>query len=182
MKLLITSLITGFGLLVITGCKKSPIQQPPLQTNNIHVDAGNDVVLMLPVNAAYLAGIYTSTSGKNIKTVDWVKISGPSSYILENKNALHTRLRDLVEGSYQFELTVIDEANFVDRDTIVVTVNKPSNLSINGNEIIYHNMQWDAPWNYVIEIKDFNLFQQILPPNSTFKILFKDIMVHYGRK
>ena len=132
------------------------------------VNAGNDQTLMLPVNEAYLAGSYTYTGNSSTK-INWDKLSGPASLAIENKNALLTKLSNLEEGVYQFELTVTDAGGIYDKDTVAIKVMKPAvpTVTIDSGQITYTDLQWIFPWYNSIEIKNFN---SLLPPGRPFKI------------
>ena len=171
-------LLIGAIIFANTGCTKvvdtpgntriTP-PPPPLQSITIQVDAGRDIILVLPVNETFLTGSYTYT-GSSISSISWTQVSGPASFVIENRNALQTKLSNLEEGVYQFELTVTDAAGTSGKDTVVITVKQAPSVTISGNIIIYHDLQWTFPWYNAVEIEGFNM---LLPPGSSFKIFIQ---------
>lgn len=84
-------------------------------------NAGADQTVTLPATPT-LSGNGTDTDG-TIASYSWTKISGPSSGALSALNLASTTLINLVQGIYQFELTVTDNSGAVGKDTLQVTVN-----------------------------------------------------------
>src|SRR5690606_19065351 len=70
-------------------------------------NAGTDKSITLPTNNVTLSGIGTDEDG-TITSYKWTKISGPASYNIVNSNAAETEIKNLVQGVYEFELTVTD--------------------------------------------------------------------------
>ena len=91
--------------------------QPP------SANAGADITIILPTNSATLTGSATDPDG-SITAYRWVKIAGPSAGILTSTNSGTTSTKFLVEGVYEFELTVSDNAGATAKDTIAVAVIK----------------------------------------------------------
>ena len=85
-------------------------------------NAGLDQVITLPANTVTLNGSGTDADGIII-FYQWSKISGPSTYTISSPNSAQTTLRNLVQGSYQFVLSVTDDQGAVNRDTVNVIVN-----------------------------------------------------------
>ena len=164
------------GTIIFANTDCTKVVDPPANTRitppalpqpiTIHVDAGRDIILVLPVNETYLNGSY-SYAGTSISSISWTQVSGPAAFVIENRNALQTKLSNLEEGVYQFELTVTDAAGVSDKDTVTITVKQSPSVTVNGNVIIYNNMEWIFPWYSAIEIEAFN---SLIPPGSSFKI------------
>src|SRR5674476_646495 len=91
-------------------------------------NASTDKVITLPTNTTTLTGIGTDADG-TISSYAWVKISGPSSGTITTANAATTILNNLVQGVYQYELTVTDNNGAIGKDTVQVTVNAAANQS-----------------------------------------------------
>ena len=145
------------------------ITPSPPQPIPIHVDAGRDIILVLPRNETNLNGSHSYTTN-TIGSINWTKVSGPAAFVIENRNALRTRVGDLEEGVYQFELTVTEATGSYDKDTVAITVKQSPSVTVNGNVIIYNNIEWIFPWYNAIEIEGFNM---LLPPGSSFKIFIQ---------
>ncbi len=91
-------------------------------------NAGNDIVITLPVNTTTLIGNGTDTDG-TISSYQWIKIAGPSTGSLINATSSTTTAGSLSEGIYQYELTVTDDDGAIGKDTIQVTVNPEPNIA-----------------------------------------------------
>ncbi|CAN5430989.1 hypothetical protein BH11BAC3_BH11BAC3_06110 [soil metagenome] len=104
--------------------------QPP------SADAGNDQAITLPANSTTLSGIGTDADG-TISNIQWVKISGPAAGTIALPNAAITNINSLVQGVYNFELTVTDDNGALAKDTVQVTVNPAPNqapVAFAGND------------------------------------------------
>ncbi|WP_315820612.1 PKD domain-containing protein [Paraflavitalea speifideaquila] len=95
------------------------------------VNAGPDVTITLPTNSVSLDGSASSDPyGGNINAWKWAKISGPSQFTITNSAVGITTATNLVEGTYEFQLTTWNSAWVPKSDTKVVTVkagNTPRN-------------------------------------------------------
>lgn len=102
-------------------------------------NAGPDVTLTLPNNSTILNGAASADpDGNNTITYAWSKIGGPGQFTIANANAASTDLTNLAEGVYTFVLTVTDNYNVSDKDTVQVTVVMPPNtapVANAGNDI-----------------------------------------------
>jgi hypothetical protein len=95
--------------------------QPPV------ANAGNNIVLTLPVNSTTLNGGSSTDADGTIASYAWTRVSGPASFTLANASASATGLSNLVQGSYTFRLTVTDNDGATATDEIIVTVNPAAN-------------------------------------------------------
>ena len=99
-------------------------------------NAGNDQDIFFPIDFCNLNGVAHDREN-NIQTIFWSKISGPSSFVIENPGSLSTKVSNLQIGVYQFELTVIDDKGLYGKDIIQVTVSQMPNtapISQAGND------------------------------------------------
>lgn len=95
--------------------------QPP--TSN----AGADQTKTLPINTATLAGSGTDVDG-TIFAYHWIKLaSSPSGGTISNANIANPNISGLVQGVYEYELTVTDNGGLIDKDTMKITVNPVPN-------------------------------------------------------
>ena len=85
-------------------------------------NAGTDKLITLPTNTTTLTGSGTDADG-TISSYAWAKISGPSSGTIATPNAATTAVNSLVQGVYQYQLTVTDNNGATGKDTVQVTVN-----------------------------------------------------------
>ncbi|MDP4283530.1 MAG: right-handed parallel beta-helix repeat-containing protein [Bacteroidota bacterium] len=102
-------------------------------TNQLPVaNAGPDQTVLLPISVDTLKGSGTDSDG-NISSYNWNKISGPSVGSITTATSAATTVTGLVQGIYQFELTVTDNAGATGRDTMQLTVNATLNQSPTAN-------------------------------------------------
>lgn len=85
-------------------------------------DAGADISLSLPTSLTTLDGTASSDPDGSIATSTWVQVSGPSAATIARPASLATEVSDLVEGTYQFRLTVTDNAGASSSSLVTVTV------------------------------------------------------------
>jgi hypothetical protein len=85
-------------------------------------NAGNNIVIILPVNATTLTGSGSDLDG-TIASYAWSRVSGPTTFTFANASAATTALNNLVQGTYIFRLTVTDNNGSAATDDITVTVN-----------------------------------------------------------
>ena len=96
---------------------------------NPTANAGTDITLTLPTNSTSLPGTGSDPDG-SITTYLWEQISGPSTITITNANNAEATVTALVEGTYQFQLTVTDDDGAQDADIMNVTVQPaPVNVS-----------------------------------------------------
>ena len=82
--------------------------------------AGPDQNVLLPSNHTILDGSASSDPDNNIVSYRWVKVAGPSSFTIVSANSMVTEIKDLVQGTYSFELFVTDAGGSFSRDTVQV--------------------------------------------------------------
>jgi len=170
-------------LFVLANCKKETpatgsgsvlINPPPPPTNTPpKAHSGSDQLVFLPANSCLLLGS-ASDNENNIKTILWEKISGPNSFLFEYNSLLPVQIKNLVQGVYQFKLTVTDLYGLNDQDTTMVIVSQISNPP---TEIIINNLTWGSEgfngpllWGSTIMIP--NIYQY-LPAGRIFRIFFR---------
>lgn len=84
-------------------------------------DAGEDTMLVLPVDTMTLKGTGNDVDGKLVAYL-WTKIAGPSSVMISAPNLPKTQVRLGGQGAYSFEFQVTDNDGAVGKDTMTVTV------------------------------------------------------------
>lgn len=84
-------------------------------------DAGPDKELTLPVDRTTLDGS-KSTDDQKIATYHWTKTKGPEGVKIENADTAVATVTGLQEGEYIFMLTVTDERDLENSDTVSVIV------------------------------------------------------------
>jgi hypothetical protein len=97
------------------------VNQPPV------ADAGAEQTVTLPADSATLDGSKSIDPDNNITAYSWTKIAGPQPGTIANANVAQTRIKGLVQGVYELELTVTDAGGLFAKDTVKVTVAASSN-------------------------------------------------------
>jgi hypothetical protein len=168
--------------MIITSCRKdtnnnnnSLPEEPTIPNNTAPVaNAGKkEITYFIYKDTSYNIQLKGSATDKenNIQNYHWKKISGPSSYIIENKDSLQTNIHQLTIGAYEFELTVTDTKGLSGKDITKVIIKKKTDIQyINENEIIINNLEWVFPWYAGVEIPNF---MYSFPPDSDFKIFIQ---------
>ena len=85
--------------------------------------SGPDQVVKLPLDSVLLDGSASSDPDGSIVNCGWRKIDGPAAFNIISPTDSITRIRSLIPGIYQFELTVTDNGGLSSMDTVQVTVN-----------------------------------------------------------
>ena len=111
----------------ITVIVSSVANQPPA------ANAGNNIVLTLPLNSTNLNGGSSTDADGIIVSYAWTRVSGPTTFTLANANAAATGLNNLVQGTYVFRLTVTDNDGATSTDDVTVTVNAAPNQAPTAN-------------------------------------------------
>ncbi|HEU4471297.1 MAG TPA: T9SS type A sorting domain-containing protein [Flavisolibacter sp.] len=98
--------------------------QPPVNTPPT-ADAGSDINVVLPVSSIILSGNGADIDG-SITAYLWEQVSGPAASTLVSPGVQQTFANGLVQGVYQFKLTVTDNQGATGTDFITVTVSAPA--------------------------------------------------------
>ena len=89
--------------------------------NSAAANAGSNKAVSLPTSTTTLTGTVTDSTGPVI-SYKWVKISGPSTGTIVTNNSIKTVVKDLVEGTYNFEFSIMDKGGLTAKDTVQVAV------------------------------------------------------------
>ena len=98
-------------------------------------NAGTNKLITLPTNTTTLTGSGTDADG-TISSYAWAKISGPSSGTIATPNAATTTVNSLVQGIYQYQLTVTDNNGATGKATVQVTVNVAPTANAGVDQLI----------------------------------------------
>src|SRR5690606_16258462 len=99
-------------------------------------NAGNDVLMHLPISSGTLSGTGSTDNDGNIVSYVWSKVSGPTSFTIVSPNASTTSITNLVMGVYVFRLTVTDDDGATAIDQVTVTVNAPPVANAGTNTVL----------------------------------------------
>ncbi len=122
----------------LTGTDDITVTVNPAANQAPTANAGNNIVITLPVNSTTLNGSGADADG-TIASYAWSRVSGPTTFTLGTAAAATTTLTGLVQGTYVFRLTVTDNNGATATDDVTVTVNAAANQlpSANaGNNIV----------------------------------------------
>jgi hypothetical protein len=121
------------GISVFVSCKKEYLcencgNNPPVGVQNKPpiAKAGADQTITLPIDSVLLDGSASTDPDGSIKSFNWEKISGPASFKILNADSVKTKVSQLVQGVYQFELNVTDNKGTNEKDTVQIIVNDPA--------------------------------------------------------
>ncbi len=109
--------------------------------------AGKDTTVILPLDSIKLDGSASSDIDGVIQEWLWTKIAGPVSFEITHSKSAITSIKNIIAGSYQFELRVIDNDGLSAKDTISVTVNAAKNPPV-ANAGTDHNIT--LPLNNIV--------------------------------
>jgi PKD repeat protein len=98
------------------------VDTPPANQGPI-ANAGPDQSIVLPVSSATLNGSASTDPDGTIAKFEWIRLSGPGAANIVTPNSSQTSVGNLVEGVYEFELTVTDDKGAIARDTMILVVN-----------------------------------------------------------
>lgn len=84
--------------------------------------AGPDITIDLPASSVFLDGSKSASAGSSIIKANWSYVSGPSAYNIVTPIAITTTINALVQGVYQFRLTVTNNYGISSSDDVMVTV------------------------------------------------------------
>ncbi len=114
--------------------------QPEPPNNPPSANAGNNLTVTLPDNSISIIGSGTDSDG-TITSFIWVQSSGPNTAATTNLNEAEITISDLIQGSYVFTLTVIDDEGDSDSDQVTINVlppppNDPPTANAGANQTI----------------------------------------------
>lgn len=130
-----TTSVTGLSLIGIYkyelrvtdnsgGTGKDTVQITVVAAANVPptANAGTDQTITLPLNIASLTGSGTDTDG-SIVSYGWAILSSPGSGSITSANTANSSIINLVQGTYQVQLTVTDNSGAQGTDIMQITVN-----------------------------------------------------------
>ncbi len=162
-------LVAITGSIIFLSCKKSQLSQSSPATNKFPTArAGSDITVVLPANTVLLDGSSSSDTDGNIREYYWSNISGPTSANISSPTNQSTEIGFLVEGVYEFKLTIVDNKGYAGSDVVKVFVVYPEF----ENEVIFENLTWVAYRD--TNFMDDDLFIESPPiPLSNLSSLFR---------
>lgn len=95
-------------------------------TQVVASNAGPDQSITLPTSSITFAGSGSPSSGHTVTSNTWSQISGPNTATITTPSSYTSTVTGLIQGSYVFRLTVVDNAPTTATDDITVVVNAGS--------------------------------------------------------
>lgn len=110
---------------VFLSCRKDAPYDDPIAVNKPPIaHAGNDTIIVLPLDSVALNGSTSYDPDGDIRDFLWSKIAGPSSFAIVNPKSASTYLKHLTAGVYEFELKVSDNEGSIVTDTVSITADE----------------------------------------------------------
>ena len=87
--------------------------------------AGRDTTILLPQSSITLNGSSSSAPNGAIETYAWIQSSGPTQAVIANPAAAITTASNLRTGTYQFQLTIVDNLDSTAKAAVNIHVINP---------------------------------------------------------
>lgn len=130
--------------------------------------AGADTMVHFPSDSILLDGRASFDPDGNISRWIWRKIEGPTEFNIADTSSDFTMVYNLMDGNYQFELSVVDNAGAISKDTIKITV------GYTGLMVTYNDVHWDWDNQSGCKMIIKNLYPNI-PAGSKIEVYFNTI-------
>jgi hypothetical protein len=109
----------------VPSCKKETSCEACRENNKPPIAiAGPDQVITLPTDSISLDGSASNDADGTISEWLWTKISGPAPVTIIDATSQKTSVKNLVAGTYRFELKVMDDKGLSSLDTMQVLVDE----------------------------------------------------------
>jgi gliding motility-associated-like protein len=108
-------------------CEGNPINYDVRINNPPICNAGGNLLITLPANSAILNGSGIDSDG-SIASYAWSRISGPASFTIADDATANATVSNLIEGTYQFRLLVVDNDGAIGLNTMTLVVKPKTNL------------------------------------------------------
>lgn len=95
--------------------------------------AGNNQTITLPTSSVTVsASGSTAGTGHTISSYSWSKMSGPTSFAITSPSSQSTTITGLVQGTYDFKVTVTNDASVQASADVIITVNPATAIVANA--------------------------------------------------
>jgi hypothetical protein len=138
---------SAFGYISLMDIKK--VVNPTTPNLNPIAFAGTDIRLILPGNSLTLDGSASNDPDGTIVSYTWRKLAGPQLLNIASPNSATTLISNLFEGTYQFELKVVDNDGAEDLDTVKVQVGSRVLIDFGQNATSSPDPTFGNYWNVV---------------------------------
>jgi hypothetical protein len=125
------SIFAPLGILLLTVIFINSCTEKELQSKVPVVDAGEAVTIKVSADSVQLTATITEENG-TITEYLWRKLSGIGSPEIVTPNSPSTWVKNLVEGSYVFQIMVKNEKGDIGTDTVSVEVLEADTLSFSA--------------------------------------------------
>ncbi|MEO7561438.1 MAG: PKD domain-containing protein [Ferruginibacter sp.] len=108
---------------VFASCKKEVVAVTDQSNNNLpFANAGADQTITLP-DIVTIDGRGSKDPDGTIISYSWSQVTGPNQSVLPNSSQVSSKVNNLIQGIYQFELKVTDNGGLSAKDTMQIIVN-----------------------------------------------------------
>lgn len=160
-----------------SSCQKELSCENCIAINKLPVaKAGANQTIQLPKDSTLLDGTNSNDPDGTIRNYLWKKISGPSSFLINDANAGATIFKNLVVGVYLLELKVTDNSGGSALDTVEIEVingptgNRPpvavagpdQTINLPNNTVILDGLNSTDPDNNIVSYE----WTRILGPGT----------------
>ncbi len=116
------------------------------------VDAGDDQQLLLPNTSTTITGVAYDPDGGIVQYL-WEQLAGPEQATLLNIDEAQLSVNDLIDGTYNFRLTVTDDEGQTNSDEVLVEVIEPVsdvvNINAGGSSFVFRDKEWSADQYFI---------------------------------
>lgn len=113
-----TALVTTTNVTIIVNATVSPT-----------VSAGSNQTVVLPTSITTLTGTAIGNNSATITSTTWTFLGGPNTPVISSPSSLNTGITGLIQGTYTFKLTAIDNNGNSNSSTVTIFVT-PQNVSL----------------------------------------------------
>lgn len=105
-------------------------------------NAGASKTITLPLDSVTLTGSGADVDG-SVTSYQWKQLSGPAGACIRSATKAKTKVVQLTEGIYKFELTVTDNGKKTDKDTVTITVVAAKPPAVNSAPEVFAGTNMD---------------------------------------
>ena len=95
------------------------------------VNAGNNISLTYPLNSVKVQASVIQGSSP-VSSILWTEISGPGQALINTPDSSGSVINNLVQGSYIFQIAIIDSLGFTEMSTLEVDILPATGPSVNA--------------------------------------------------
>lgn len=127
------------------------------------VNAGKDVVINLPDNSISLTASTKTYNGTTISSYTWRQVDFNNAAVIDNRNLSTINISELQQGTYIFEVTIVDSNGNTASDQVVVLVLDDNSTAVKNKLNTTTVMVYPNPFtdNLYVQIRDDNHYKRL---------------------